>query len=609
MDKKVLVTTLGQDPHTQGIVRFCNIATQAGYDVIFPPPDSSLGKIIETIKKEDPSHIGFSYRKSPEKGLILFNEVVKALTNANLLYRHQGEKRKIAFAGLHETAELVKKRAETIGITVTLFVQGDPLEQANQALDFLDLAKESKLKIHQELKTSFTPYRIKLLDDLATEVIQGDYAVEAPLEIPVEEARKSLVKRRQESSLDVLLRTHFGIPGKSIQPTVDGIHKIAKAKAIDEISIGSSDGSQRAFGKKELWNDVTFDGGVPYKTFDDLVDLVQAAKTGNFPAIKTYSHVADMVDFVNTSLKAGLLVGAHQAVPIYFFNQLDGRSPTPILESIQEHFNTISELNKHGIPIEINDPNHWSSRYAADSTYVASHGIAFAVILTLGVKNYIPQLQFNKPRETGDFNDLAKMLAVIDIINEMKTEEKESPKIWLETRAGIDSFEPDETKGKHQLARSTLLQMLMNPFMIHIVNYSEAYRIADADIIIESSQITKRAIRVFIKNKEALQKILDDPELIERRKYLVSEAKNILQAIASLSNEDEDDSLKNIAEHIAQPEILYEALELGLMAAPGIVLPKYGNNIVTGITKGGVEILDETGLPMGQKERIARILR
>ena len=43
----------------------------------------------------------------------------------------------------------------------------------------------------------------------------------------------------------------------------------------------------------------------------------------------------DLVPFVATCLKAGMLTGSHQAVPLFWFNELDGRGPMPVRESIR----------------------------------------------------------------------------------------------------------------------------------------------------------------------------------------------------------------------------------------------------------------------------------
>jgi hypothetical protein len=65
------------------------------------------------------------------------------------------------------------------------------------------------------------------------------------------------------------------------------------------------------------------------------VDLFQASRRGNYPGMKPYAHVANLVPFIDTCIRAGMLVGSHQAVPLFWFNELDGRGPAPVRESIR----------------------------------------------------------------------------------------------------------------------------------------------------------------------------------------------------------------------------------------------------------------------------------
>ncbi len=87
---------------------------------------------------------------------------------------------------------------------------------------------------------------------------------------------------------------------------------------VDEISLGSSDLSQRYFGKPEEFKIRKNDGGVPYKDYNDLVKLFQATRQGNYPSIKPYAHVSDILNFIDICIKAGMLIGAHQAIPLFF---------------------------------------------------------------------------------------------------------------------------------------------------------------------------------------------------------------------------------------------------------------------------------------------------
>src|SRR5262245_54375218 len=191
----------------------------------------------------------------------------------------------------------------------------------------------------------------------------------------------------------------------------------------------------------------------------------------------------------------------------------------------------------------MNDPNHFSSRWAHDAVVVADYGLITAVMLAQGVKDVILQLQFNKPRETSDHGDLAKMLAGLDLAGEMVggyppvsagKRAGEKPRLWRETRTGIDSFPPDLDAAREQLARSTFLQLLVQPHAIHLVSYCEALHVAGVDDVIDGSRLVRRCVRVFRRHAADLLRLRDHPLVAERRRRLVSEARGTLRHIAGL---------------------------------------------------------------------------
>ena len=53
--------------------------------------------------------------------------------------------------------------------------------------------------------------------------------------------------------------------------------------------------------------------------------------------------------------------------------------------------------------------------------------------------------------------------------NEKRRQNAAETNIWRETRTGIGYFDPDPKHAKFQLARSTLLQMMVSPQIIHVV--------------------------------------------------------------------------------------------------------------------------------------------
>ncbi len=612
MKKTYLAFTVGNDPHTEGLFKSAHIGRLANIDCHVLAPGKTIDEIAEAIKHYEPDFIGISYRLTPEIGVKEFTYILHKLEELGLLTKENGERRKIALAGLPKTIEILEKKKNILPCEVFLIPpETDPLAKAISVLDYFEVFGSRREKALAQLEEEMFPYRIKELDQLAEEVIAGEkYRLEPPLNVPSEKAKVSLTYRYEEAGRP-LIRTHFGIPSDSIYPTVEGIKVIADAKVVDEISLGSSDLSQRYFGRPEEFENRKNDGGVPYKDYDDLVMLFKATRRGNYPSIKPYAHVYDILNFIDICIEAGMLIGAHQAIPLFWFNELDGRGPLSVSESIDEHILAVKKLAKLGIPVEMNDPNQWASRYAHDTLIVADYALITAVMVTSGVKDRIYQFQFNKPVETGDLADLAKMSAAIEISN-IIAQYKPSSKMWKQTRTGIEYLSPDMEKARYQLARSTLLQMIIDPQIIHLVSYCEADHAATPEDIIESSQIVRRAIRLFEENKPDLIKYMNDPIVLERKEHLIKEASFLLEEIAKLNPLYTGCHLSELAPYLANNDTLKKAIKTGYMAAPGIMHPSYRQeHLLTKPTKYGfIDAIDfETYKVLSEEERLNQLKR
>jgi len=612
MDKKIVVTTLGRDPHTQGIYSFSRVARAAGFDVVSLPPDSTEDDILRTIREEDPQFVGLSYRLSPDEGLKHISSLMGRLNENGQLQTLGGKPRDIAFAGLPATVDAVTRTFSNYKIK-GIAQETDRIKPLIDVLDYLEVEGTKRdTIIHREKERLFPP-SIDGLDELAAE-IANDRTAESPLDSPSEAARQSLVLRIKEIWPErPYILTHFGRPGDSIQPTIEGIEKIADAHAVDRICLGSSDLSQRFFGRPELWTGEANDGGVPYKTVADLVALKAATNRGNFPSLESYTHVIDMVNFAEQAVGAGIFLGAHAAVPLYFFNQLDGRGPVPVDEALEEHFAALRAYTVKGIPVEMNDPNHWCSRWAPDAVVVADFGLTTASMLASGVKDMVFQMQFNKPRETSDYGDLAKFSAGMEIAR-MIAPKSTGVNMWKMSRTGIEYFEPDLETARKQLARSTLLQMMLNPHIISQVNYCEALHIATTDDVVASSEVLRKTVRAYHSHRHELEHHINDPRVVERKKELVSEATFILEQIARLNPQYEKVQPDQLYRFLADPQTLYRAMEEGIMAAPGIFVDPFRGIAAkthTDVVAGGyVNSVDpNTGASITQKQRLSHLAR
>ncbi|MFW5803601.1 MAG: hypothetical protein ACOCWG_00045 [bacterium] len=604
-----LGANIGNCPHTEGLFKAARIAEMAGFKTFVCKPESSLDHILAMISKYDPDYIGFTYRLTPLKGITELKKIINKLIANGLHKKFNGNNRKIAFSGLPETIKILNNRKNEFPIEIFPIRQiPNKLDQINLVFKYFDLNESVKLNIYSEIKEELFPPKIEMLDQLADEVIKNDnYQKIPPLPIPSESAKINLIRRMNESQYP-LLRSHFGIPDDSINPTIDGIRILSNARVIDEVSIGSSDLSQRFYGKPHQFIKKKNDGGVPYKDINDLRALFLSSRTGNFPACKPYAHTTGILEFIDDCVNTGHLIGAHQAVPLYWLNKLDGRGSTNVKNSIKEHIDAVRKLGNLGIPVEMNDPNQWSSRWAHDTVVAADYGIISSVMLKNGVKDIILQMQFNKPVETSDFGDIAKFKVGSFLAHKFRNSLNTEVNIHHETRTGIEYFSTDLKHAKWQLARSSLLQMFLNPKIIHLVSYCEAIRAATVEDIIESSQIIRKSVDLFRKNEIDLRKYENIDLVKERKNFLLEETTYLLTKIAELDSNFNKD--KNIIEYLSNPETIYKSIKHRFMTAPGIVNPDFKNEkLITKPMKNGFfnAVSFEDGHLLRENERISSI--
>lgn len=587
-----VATSLANDPHTEGMHNASKIAALDGIGSLILAPSLDYTSFYDAIVKNQPMYIGLSYRQNENVAIDELFKVINYFHTTGLI--KDSDKVKILFAGLPKTIQILKEKVNELPLKVIL-CQASPnvLERVTETVDFFDITNNRESIINQVYE-ELVPKGIGIFDQLADEAVRNDdYKNEPPLAVPSLTACNDYITRIKESEFPVL-RSHFGIPAPDIKPTVEGIRELAEARVLDELSLGSSDLSQRYFGHPEKFLELKNDGGVPYKDYNDLVALYQASRYGNFPGVKPYCHVTNLVEFVNQCLSAGMLRGVHQAVPLYWFNELDGRGPAIVRDSVREHFACVRELAKHGIPVEMNDPNQWSSRWAHDTVIVSSYALVSAVMTMCGVQNMVLQMQFNKPKETGDYADLAKMSAGMEMAKRISMGRKNPAPIFRETRTGIESLSADMNLAKWQLARSTFLQMCMDPHIIHIVSYCEANYAARPADIIDSSKLIRRAVRIFRENKEDILKEVNVPIVNERKEFLVKESSYLLNEIAKLHPQYQPCPLEYMAQYLGNEDVIATSIEQKLMTAPGIINPRYKADHVTKPLKYGmINVVDD----------------
>ncbi len=287
------------------------------------------------------------------------------------------------------------------------------------------------------------------------------------------------------------------------------------------------------------------------------------------------------------------------AVPLFWFNRMDGRGPWDLEGSIRQHQEVLSWYGGRRIPVELNEPHHWGMREAPDVVYVAAAYLAAYNARAFGVHDYIAQFMFNSPPGLSDRMDLAKMLAILDLIEPLAKNEPDFH-IWRQTRTGLLSYPLDVDAARAHLATSVYVQMALKPHIVHVVGYTEADHAATASDVIESCKLARRAIENALAGQPDL---CADPQVQTRREELLKEAQVTLDAIAALAPSGSRDPLTD-------PAVLAEAVTSGILDAPQLRNNAYGRGQVqTRILKGACQAVDSDGYPLSEDERLEQIFK
>jgi hypothetical protein len=328
---------------------------------------------------------------------------------------------------------------------------------------------------------------------------------------------------------------------------------------------------------------------VPVRSEEDYRRLFRASRAGNYPLLRTYSGTDDFLRLAEMYVQTINI--AWCAIPLFWFNLMDGRGPWDLAGSIGEHQRVMGWYGERGIPVELNEPHHWGMRDAPDVVFIVSAYLSAYNARAFGVQDYTAQLMFNSPPGLSDAMDLAKMLAVLDLIEPL-----ESPvfRIWRQTRTGLLSFPLEPAAARAHLSASVYLQMALKPHILHVVGHTEAHHAATADDVIEACRMARRSMENALSGQPDMAA---DPQVQRRRAELVDEARVTLQAIRSLASPGEGDPLTS-------PENLARAVTSGVLDAPQLRNNPYGlGQVRTRIVNGQCLAVDERGRPLREDQR------
>ncbi len=550
--KKIMACAVGSCVHVAGILNFLNISKNLGYKTIYLGCAVGNDAIKNAIKENDPDIIGFSYRLSPENAVLIFKEIKKQIIEPN--------KEKTFILGTTKAVADTLKKNGLIDCFNKVFTGGESIE------DIKNFLYQEKLT---SIKDSIPP--------------------------------QNLLNRIDFKKPFPIIRHHFGRP--TVDETVDGIKVISDSGLVDVISLGPDQNAQEYFFEPEKMDNMQDGaGGVPIRNESDLKRLYQATRRGNWPIMRCYSGTNNILKFAEVLQKT--INNAWCAVPLCWYNELDRRSKRKLVDAIDENQQVVKWHADRNIPVEINESHHWSLRYAPDSVAVAAAYLAAYNAKKFGVSVYISQYMFNTPPETSFTMDLAKMLAKIDMIESLHDK---NFKTIRQTRTGLYSMGTDFNKAKGQLASSTLLQMQVEPQIVHVVAYCESSYAAKPNDIIESCNIVNKVIENCLNGCPDMK---IDKNVVFRKNTLISEAYLVIEKIKKLYNELslQEKKLLKYDDPLIEPIIIAKAINKGILDAPHLAGIGAGCGKINAMFFNGANlIVDEKGNIISEKERLGKI--
>jgi hypothetical protein len=236
-------------------------------------------------------------------------------------------------------------------------------------------------------------------------------------------------------------------------------------------------------------------------------------------------------------------------------------------------------------------------RDASDITFVVSAYLAAYNARACGVHDYIAQMMFNSPPGLSDAMDLAKMLAILDLIAPL---ENDSFRIWRQTRTGLLSFPLDVDAARGHLAASVYLQMALRPHIVHVVGHTEAHHAAEAEDVIQSAGIARRVIENALGGQPDMRA---DPVVRTRKEELAAEARLTLEAIQS-------SAVSGTSDPLSDPTTLAGAVTRGILDAPQLKNNPFARGEVeTRIDSRGASIAIDpaSGAALSEQRRLASL--
>lgn len=593
------------DVHTLGILSFSQVLDQCGIRSWIADEDVSQdleliargagGRYLRAwLRNKGISLLGLSYRLDSADALRVYSALREFLKREKLLSSDGGHVRGLFFAGLPEACEAVLQRfPDTAEVFLGDETPHETMEKLGIPQELMPLSMSEGLK-YDSARMSFGE---KIVREKSYEGIK-----------PVERSGyrgyglkgdrlTSRVEHGIAHSLPPLTRVHAGpyLPDRkdAVRLFLDWTKRLASGRYLDVLSIGSSQLTQSSFG--ESWEGKSNGGGVPIASREEFAAVWEAARP---MLVRTYAGTKNVPALAK--LNEETIDIAWHALSLWWFCQLDGRGPNSVLDNLKEHFQTLSYIASTNKPFEPNVPHHFAFRGSDDLGYVLSGFVASKAAKLQGIQTLVLQTMLNTPKYTWGIQDLAKAKVLLRLVREL---EEPGFRVYLQPRGGLDYFSPDADRAKAQLAAVTAMMDDIeprdgtSPQIIHVVSYSEAFRLADPEVMEESIKITIHALKEYrsLRANGSVEDMGRNEELAYREEELFHQAKAMIQAVESLIDKP------------YSPLGFYQMLKAGVFPLPWLTHRKdefLEADIPTGLVRGGVKALDGTGNPLSVEQRI-----
>lgn len=599
------------DVHTMGLYTITNMLRDCGYKVVIAKDDINLAVeelqklnnytlLKQWILKNGINRIGFSYRLDPDEGCDYFMRLYEQLKSDNMLTEQGGPIKDLSFAGLPDACDMVKHKTNG---RILVFPGNESPVESLKMYGVSDDVLPSSLKLDCSYDNMRWDFAKKLIEDEVwkLETYQDHYGYS-----DCGKSNDTYIKRleyaRKKHALPII-RTHSGPYNSNRLEALKEYNywcvELAKSKLLDVLSIGSSQLTQSNFG--ENWDGKANGGGVPVNSELEYRTIKENASP---MLVRTYSGTKDVPELARIHERS-LNISWH-ALSFWWFDELDGRGNNTLIENLREHFDAVKYIATTGKPVEPNVPHHFAFRGGDDITYIVSGFLAAKAIKQMGIRHMILQNMLNTPKYTSGVQDLAKGRCLIHLVREL---EDDNFKVSLQTRGGLDYFAPDLDYAKVQLASVTCMMDDLepdndnSPEIVHVVNYSEAVRLANPPIIKESIKITLAALHSYRQARKdgKIPNMKYDKDVQYRCDSLMHDAKKAIQLL--------EENIPNLY----TPEGFERVFKEGFLAVPYLMDQNHkwekATMWKTAIKDGGVCVVDDDGKIISTEDRYKYIIR